>query len=738
MLVVQNIKDVTDIKQFILLTYNAVRSLKLYPANNPIPTAAIDKAYQVLKQILNAQGKIYLKFSRKDIFIENEQIEGSNIENKKIIGLANHFCDHGISSLVFLKDITKDDFISLLNTIIQEPDEIREKGGIQSVLEPKYQKSIKVNEIPQKVSFSESEPAEDISDATASKELRVLDLLSSLIFKEEHTKKEERLLGHLLSKPQDLKTLLTHIAKSEKHEGFNINLLERAVIKLEYLCKRRAKMFPNGEENIVKSIINLNSAISDRLTISLLFSSIRNVSAKRLVSRFSPEALGEKVLHAHDTGASQIERVGSLLPKLELEEETKNLFIDTIRTGLTQKGYSREELELILEGKKAPQKERKQPGTEKGGEPKPREKAGYSSSKEKDKKLPEISPEEILANSRDVRLLEILRNEAGKYRSDEHIALCLLSMIPYVKNENTFEVLNNSLSLLLPGLANEGKFSSITNSMPYLKKIKYSNRSEFACKLADTLLKEFKLKKYIYQAFEVIANSKPKSNNYAGALEFLKSLPREEVVHGLIDILATEELLSRRKLLIDIISGFGSDSLDTIIQRLDDSRWFLVRNMVTILAIIGDKKAIPHLEKTLSHHDIRVRKETIKALGKIGGKQAFEILRNLLKTEETDIKLMTIKSIGNTREPNAIFVLRPIINKKDVFYKELPIKLAAIEALGKLGTQEAINILQRLTKKRSFFFRRKAKKIASAASQALKMAKTRTSRQKGGEQDAPQ
>ncbi len=85
-------------------------------------------------------------------------------------------------------------------------------------------------------------------------------------------------------------------------------------------------------------------------------------------------------------------------------------------------------------------------------------------------------------------------------------------------------------------------------------------------------------------------------------------------IDTLIDMMAGEEDRARRKVLLDVVGREARRDPSAVMARLDDSRWFVVRNLAVILGRTGNPAAAPALDGLLGHEDHRVRVEALRAL----------------------------------------------------------------------------------------------------------------------------
>lgn len=706
----------TRIKQFVLLMINAQRSLRLYPAYNPIPMSAIERAHDLLREIFQVQPELTLKFTRSACLFQGQPIPAMQSEAAKIAAFSLELFEKGINSITFFDRTKKEDLAFFLSQVARDTTEIVESGGIAKALRANGVDHIIVNEMPRKVAFSEKGQAADIAQAAYSEERKLFDLLETVLTKDQHSEKEASLLLHLTSRPQDIRAVLRYFSRKGVDEGVvNIRLLERVVLTLRGFLERKTGLLDGLEQNLSQALLTLDETVSDQLIVNLIFSAVRNPTARGLVADLPPEAISSAILRAAESGSTPLERVAPAFAKMEMDPSTKNAIVELLKAGLTARGYQEEEVNLLFkEEEEEAEAEKAKAEVLEGREPQAPGESGAPASR-----LPSIPVEEALLDSRDARLLEILRSEASKLRADDHVTYCLLELMSVSTNEASLHEAKRLLYQVLPQVAADREFAVLARAVSWCRRVLGSNGDEALKTVARETMRELTVKKYILQAFEAIAAPDATPSTQASANAFLRSLDRDEVIGTLIEILGTEEMLSRRKILISVIASLAEDSIELLGKRIDDPKWYLVRNIVTIFAMSGRQEAIPYLAQTIKHPDFRVKKESVKALGVIGGAEAYEILVQALAANSDDLKELIIRSIGQTRDPRAIDFLAPLIEQRDFFWRDLSTKLAAIDACGRIRTPEAIQLLEKAASARSFLFPRRARAFASAAKSAL-------------------
>jgi HEAT repeat protein len=185
------------------------------------------------------------------------------------------------------------------------------------------------------------------------------------------------------------------------------------------------------------------------------------------------------------------------------------------------------------------------------------------------------------------------------------------------------------------------------------------------------------------------------SPEYESAYAFLSTLG-QKAIEALLDLLAEEDDREARIYLLELMKDFGKDQILLLGENLADPRWYVVRNIVTILGENKTDQAAVMLRKAADHTDVRIRQEVIKALISIGGKKAASVLSRFLRDHDTSIQLMAIGAFTDLPGVGAEEA-KPLLD----FLQGLPLKkkyqertLAAIKTLGKVGGPDAAVFLE--------------------------------------------
>jgi hypothetical protein len=195
--------------------------------------------------------------------------------------------------------------------------------------------------------------------------------------------------------------------------------------------------------------------------------------------------------------------------------------------------------------------------------------------------------------------------------------------------------------------------------------------------------------------------------HYIGLLKKRGARGREEIdkvlialeersVGPLLQVLAEEEDLLVRKAIVEIVTRIGRAAIPTILENLTDSRWYMVRNMITVLGSLGMPDLAPHVAATLSHPDLRVKKEAIKALSRIPHPSAVTALCELCFFPEETVALTATAALASKKETEAVITLYRRAVVKPLLYPNYRLTHEAIDSLRAIGTDEAVTALEEI------------------------------------------
>ncbi|HET6373153.1 MAG TPA: HEAT repeat domain-containing protein, partial [Candidatus Polarisedimenticolia bacterium] len=194
----------------------------------------------------------------------------------------------------------------------------------------------------------------------------------------------------------------------------------------------------------------------------------------------------------------------------------------------------------------------------------------------------------------------------------------------------------------------------------------------------------------------------------------------DRTAHYLIERLAEEENRSHRARLVALLKEMGKGTSRPFIARLEDARWFLVRNVVGILGDIGDPAVLPDLARVASHNDPRVRREVIRTVTRFGGAESEELVVSALQDEDRGVQMTAVNALATLKTKRSIGVLASLARKSGS-YQNAPaeVRQEALICLGRLGTPEAFPILKEILTRKGFLGHSEPTETRVSAAKAL-------------------
>jgi HEAT repeat protein len=187
----------------------------------------------------------------------------------------------------------------------------------------------------------------------------------------------------------------------------------------------------------------------------------------------------------------------------------------------------------------------------------------------------------------------------------------------------------------------------------------------------------------------------------------------------LVQRLCVAESLSERKSIAIALTRAGESAIAAIVPMLKDERWYVVRNMVTLLGEINSPESVKALKMTVQHPEAKVRKEVVKSLAKVAPQAGEYTLISMLADLDRDVVRQVIFSLGALRSKAAVQPLLDIVTASDAFLKELEVKKIAVSALGRIGDHRSTASLVGVLTTRGWFAPRRWLELRTAAAAAL-------------------
>ena len=638
------------------------RSVGLYPREHPIARESIEKAFEFLKKLFDLRSSITIGIAKDTLVIDEYTLDRKNpvfkefalsIHNKAIAAITFYSGLEmeelfGLHELITAKDVPADKPVGEL---------AREKGLQHIVLTPLDISKFGFVEDSLRPNGAETKIWEDYMYGLLEGKLADGDAEGVLL----NVAPEDvaGLINDRVSEDTPEVTydrVITSYMRKKEDAGINRELFTRFISMVQNLSPKLKQQFLTR----AFSGPSIDAGEAERLFGELTHDDIEKVmtmfgehtslipdSLRNLIDKLSTAKKGEGFFDLI------VNRKG-LVDDVEIDERIMGLFsVDHFKTFVTDEYQA--ELERMLRGFEG----RKSPALE---------------------QVKKECGDEIVDRVASEVMLELL--DADTTGRDEYLALLskLGELVGDFLETGRFEEISNIYNTLYSHTL-AGKYRDETSGM--LQFFFYSGES-----IAK-----------IIEAFKLWGR-----HGREGVVRLAGVLKRY-LADPLFDTLAEETDPSIRKFLLSVLIGFRSDILPEAVRRLNDERWYVVRNMIYLVRECSGVKYVNQIKPFAKHPDKRISVEAVKTLLHFNVPGTFPYIRLYLLSTDLELRDQVVRLAGMYKVKEAVPYLVEILQKKDLFGTEWFYKNAAVKALGEIGDPRAVDILTRLYQSRTILYR---------------------------------
>ncbi len=653
---------------------SAIRAVKLYPPNNPVYSQSVKKSHEVLDHFLETAAVYHVGVQKTHFSYIHTPVGKETQLNRAI---AQDLFSKGIREIVFSGGVTEDELLELYRALALSSEEMAMKSGIASILWEKNATHIRVTEagLDEIITTKTAEAREATPHAEAPSG-------PSSAKKDMQFSRRTLVLGDVLADPAGFGAAMVERAKQTRAENESVE--DRLLALYQEAGRTIQEQHPDQSdtlfEGLAQSVLSLEQPYRDGLVAGKLYggqdADILD-EQKSDLERQVPTELQE-IMTGRFSDAWNVKQVAVLLKKSSAKKVAPPPTPPSSHADLSVMPIPQDTIEMA------------------------REMADYT-------------PEEMES----LKVMGEMGTESDIIEASVRTLIFLLSL---VKNPTHSAPDEEEISLF------SGAIKQLEDMLSYL-----------------LLKKDYDLAVLIVQAFHMPADPafKPRmmeaikksasrdiltpiivdmrnyhkgSSEYRSAYLYL-SILRREATAILLELLAEEANRSARISLLDLVKDLGKNQISLLGEHLADNRWYVVRNIVNILAESQTEEALAHLHKVIDHKNVRIRQEVIKGLVSIGGKKAAELLAKFLKDNDPDIQMMAVRSFADLKEIDAEDAkpLKAFLQHRRLKKKEQKLTVEAIKTLGMIGGRDAEDLLNGYTRIRWWRSRRLQMELRDAA-----------------------
>ncbi|MFO7766429.1 MAG: hypothetical protein R6V33_08365 [Pelovirga sp.] len=283
-------------------------------------------------------------------------------------------------------------------------------------------------------------------------------------------------------------------------------------------------------------------------------------------------------------------------------------------------------------------------------------------------------------------------------------------------DSETQDFLQNNLIDLSQFFLDTGDFQALHKALSRWLSFINSGRSQ------SNLLTEKFFSSQLERSFmDHVLNSVPTWHNekYTEICAYLAEVG-EPYVEPLIERLRIEADKEVRKTWMSLLLELGDIAHSTILEKLNNGPWYLLRNL---LMIMGQQKGKipPKALITLSKHPHpEVRCEALRILFRVNPSTANRLLLTELENENPQTLNILIPLTAMSNNSKVFTYLNRLLESEPLTMENLEIKLTILAGLATAPQPACLLPIMRLASRREFFVSRLRKQLKSAASETLR------------------
>lgn len=308
-------------------------------------------------------------------------------------------------------------------------------------------------------------------------------------------------------------------------------------------------------------------------------------------------------------------------------------------------------------------------------------------------------------------LREAVQADARINPLDDVVAI-VSAILAGAQDPETFGAFSAIVVKLASDLLLAGEFAQASRLVRFMDRLQKlpslpaERQRRIAALLAEILSEE------VLQALQQAIDGDSVSQEQVRELLLILGLPS---IGSICELLGRVEKLKMRKAVVDVLIQLGKGDPQVFAPFLTDQRWYLVRNIVLVLSLLGDPVALKMIVDLISHKEPRVRKEVLGFLEQSADPKAKPYLLKFLRDPSSSLRIRTLQILARDR---LRFALKPVLALAagDEFKaRELAEKKAVYETLGELGGEQLVPMFRAMLLKKQWFRRASSREGAILA-----------------------
>lgn len=179
-----------------------------------------------------------------------------------------------------------------------------------------------------------------------------------------------------------------------------------------------------------------------------------------------------------------------------------------------------------------------------------------------------------------------------------------------------------------------------------------------------------------------------------------------EIIPYLMDALIEEETTIIRRFLMDMLKQFKNKIIPEAVKRLNDTRWFVKRNMLYILRDLDIKEVSEYIRPYCQDNNPKVSLTALKCLLKVKDSYAIETIKGHLASDSEELFQQALTLSGSFKIKESVGDLIRLLHKQEVTGTDILNKIPVVRVLGDIADPQALDALRGVLSRKSIFFRK--------------------------------
>ncbi len=693
------------IERFVRQLIVAAKAVALYPPSSAIPRDTARDTIDILNLALREVPEVRFAVTRDGLFFQEMPVFPGH---HTFIAFAREFYNRMLAEVRFHTGTTSKDLIAFLTVLNWAPDELADAGGFESRLWEQNVSTISVSEA--KITLVDAEAPAFVDETEALSP----DAIDEIVARARRGSAGDQItIARFMANPAAIRQYLMDSLIAGGANGFD--RMTSSFVRLAHLASTlSAEERDERMRSLAEAITSLaedvrRELVGERLlpearSSEPLAAVVRQMDIDQLMRMFATSTQGDALRSAMVRAVRNLNAVSGV---------DHDMVARAAGGALTEQGLSTDEAESIID-EAAP---KQLTVSDTSGAP-------FTRPADTVIQLIDSAPVSAEVASHDPEILA-LKEEARRGITDIDVIGALVTMVTLDTNSEQFGITMSRLDDAVGLLIERGELEAAAEVMATLGRA--SQEPGLGEEQRTRLLRaiaRFARPEDIKAITEALRLYPAESAEHQSALRLINMLG-PLAIKPLLEQLAGEPDMAGRKSLVDMISGMASSNIGELGEHVSDSRWYFVRNVVNILGSTKAADVVPYLERTVRHPDVRVRRETIRALSQINDRRASDILVHSLSDEDGQNVQLAARYLGQRAAMSAVPTLEQVARGEGRGNRDNGPRIEAIETLGKLGATGALGTLQGLAARRTLLRGARARELRSAALAAIQRLEAR-------------